>query len=88
MVSLSVTVTFDQLAEVPKNKFIIDIFVNHMRGYEFLYLKELIKVYQRVVRDHFEISLLILNEFKRINEILFPLKSSEYEIPEICFQGE
>ena len=67
MVSLSIAVTFDQLAEVPKNKFIIDIYVNHARlRTKFLCLKELIKVYQSVARDRLQISLLILKEFERI----------------------
>ena len=29
-------------------------------------------------RDHLQISLLILSEFNRINELLFPQKSSDY----------
>ena len=33
------------------------------------------------VRDHCQISLLKLSEFKRINQLLFPLKSSE----NLCF---
>ena len=31
----------------------------------------------RRVRDHLQISFLILNELKEINQLLFPLKSSE-----------
>ena len=30
-----------------------------------------------LVRDRFQISLLILSEFRLINKLLFPLKSSE-----------
>ena len=41
----------------------------------------------RRVRDHLQISFLILNELKEINQLLFPLKSSENQMFPDDFRG-
>ena len=54
--------------------------VNYCSSLVFVFkLFWLFEIFEIFLRDRLQISLLRLNEFKRINQVLFPMKSSAYD---------